>query len=320
MIPTARSRAPRAVPPPPAPAAPTRLLSHHRPLLRAEHLRTRSTHAASAPPPSELGSPTASVADPAASTWDPSQEPSTSGQGAPLSGSASSVPRRICIFVEPSPFTYVSGYKNRFTTMIKYLVESHASSSRASGAAALLAAATLAFTAMPALDPAAVLLGPAFADEEVSEAQLTPYERRQLEFQRRRDVLRQAREQAEARSGGEAAVAASAEADAKVEAANGAEPPGGGRCLVAEPEPGHGDNHDDDIIINNYLYRSRIGMRAREEVGKWDWRAATRHLLNVQYPMAVAAAAAAYGKALGDIAQKALVQQQQQQALTPRVV
>lgn len=31
-------------------------------------------------------------------------------------------PKRICIFVEPSPFTYVSGYKNRFTTMIKYLV------------------------------------------------------------------------------------------------------------------------------------------------------------------------------------------------------
>ena len=33
------------------------------------------------------------------------------------------MPKRICIFVEPSPFTYVSGYKNRFTTMIKYLVE-----------------------------------------------------------------------------------------------------------------------------------------------------------------------------------------------------
>lgn len=31
-------------------------------------------------------------------------------------------PKRITIFVEPSPFTYVSGYKNRFTTMIKYLV------------------------------------------------------------------------------------------------------------------------------------------------------------------------------------------------------
>lgn len=32
-------------------------------------------------------------------------------------------PQRICIFVEPSPFTYVSGYRNRFTSMIKYLVE-----------------------------------------------------------------------------------------------------------------------------------------------------------------------------------------------------
>lgn len=36
---------------------------------------------------------------------------------------APDAPKRICIFVEPSPFTYVSGYKNRFTSMIKYLVE-----------------------------------------------------------------------------------------------------------------------------------------------------------------------------------------------------
>ncbi|XP_031488284.1 sulfoquinovosyl transferase SQD2-like [Nymphaea colorata] len=36
---------------------------------------------------------------------------------------ASSRPRRIALFVEPSPFAYVSGYKNRFQNFIKYLRE-----------------------------------------------------------------------------------------------------------------------------------------------------------------------------------------------------
>ncbi|KAL8167939.1 hypothetical protein V2J09_009438 [Rumex salicifolius] len=35
----------------------------------------------------------------------------------------SSRPRRIALFVEPSPFSYVSGYKNRFQNFIKYLRE-----------------------------------------------------------------------------------------------------------------------------------------------------------------------------------------------------
>ncbi|XP_068667582.1 sulfoquinovosyl transferase SQD2-like [Aristolochia californica] len=35
----------------------------------------------------------------------------------------SSRPRRIALFVEPSPFAYVSGYKNRFQNFIKYLRE-----------------------------------------------------------------------------------------------------------------------------------------------------------------------------------------------------
>ncbi|KAI3805761.1 hypothetical protein L1987_21646 [Smallanthus sonchifolius] len=35
----------------------------------------------------------------------------------------STKPRRIAIFVEPSPFAYVSGYKNRFQNFIKYLRE-----------------------------------------------------------------------------------------------------------------------------------------------------------------------------------------------------
>lgn len=34
------------------------------------------------------------------------------------------VPKRVCIFVEPSPFTYVCGYKNRFCETIKHLVAS----------------------------------------------------------------------------------------------------------------------------------------------------------------------------------------------------
>lgn len=33
------------------------------------------------------------------------------------------IPKRIAILVEPSPFTYVSGYKNRFCNTIKHLVE-----------------------------------------------------------------------------------------------------------------------------------------------------------------------------------------------------
>jgi len=31
--------------------------------------------------------------------------------------------RRICVFVEPSPFTYICGYKNRFENLIRYLRE-----------------------------------------------------------------------------------------------------------------------------------------------------------------------------------------------------
>ena len=38
-----------------------------------------------------------------------------------------------------------------------------------------------------------------------------------------------------------------------------------------------------------------MGCAGREEVCLWDWRAATHHLLNHQYPLAIAAAAAYYG-------------------------
>lgn len=40
-----------------------------------------------------------------------------------LGPGGSSRPRRIALFVEPSPFAYVSGYKNRFQNFIRYLRE-----------------------------------------------------------------------------------------------------------------------------------------------------------------------------------------------------
>ncbi|PSS32678.1 Sulfoquinovosyl transferase [Actinidia chinensis var. chinensis] len=40
-----------------------------------------------------------------------------------LESEVSSRPRRIALFVEPSPFAYVSGYKNRFQNFIRYLRE-----------------------------------------------------------------------------------------------------------------------------------------------------------------------------------------------------
>ncbi|KAM7258094.1 hypothetical protein ACFE04_013835 [Oxalis oulophora] len=39
------------------------------------------------------------------------------------SSTTNSRPRRIALFVEPSPFSYVSGYKNRFQNFIRYLRE-----------------------------------------------------------------------------------------------------------------------------------------------------------------------------------------------------
>nr|GME15426.1 sulfoquinovosyl transferase SQD2-like [Ipomoea batatas] len=40
-----------------------------------------------------------------------------------LESDMTSRPRRIALFVEPSPFAYISGYKNRFQNFIKYLRE-----------------------------------------------------------------------------------------------------------------------------------------------------------------------------------------------------
>lgn len=49
-------------------------------------------------------------------------------------------------------------------------------------------------------------------------------------------------------------------------------------------------------LIRDSNLRSQVGIAAREEVSLWDWRAATQHLLGVQYPAAMAAAAMYYGK------------------------
>ncbi len=63
---------------------------------------------------------------------------------------------------------------------------------RASGAA-LLAAATLAFNVVPAMDPtAALMLQPVHAEEDVSDEGLSPFQKRQRELERRREQLRAA--------------------------------------------------------------------------------------------------------------------------------
>ena len=65
-------------------------------------------------------------------------------------------------------------------------------------------------------------------------------------------------------------------------------------------------------LIRDDELRARVGVAAREEVSLWDWKAATMHLLDVQYPAAMAAAALYYGKAV-----KKTVEQHQNEAGTP---
>ena len=42
----------------------------------------------------------------------------------PSTQKAGNAPRRVCIMVEPSPFTYVCGYMNRYRNTIRFLVQS----------------------------------------------------------------------------------------------------------------------------------------------------------------------------------------------------
>lgn len=53
-----------------------------------------------------------------------------------------------------------------------------------------------------------------------------------------------------------------------------------------------------ESLIDDADLRERIGQAARLEVGLWDWKAATKHLMHVQYPAAMAAAALFYGNAV----------------------
>jgi sulfoquinovosyltransferase len=57
-------------------------------------------------------------------------------------------------------------------------------------------------------------------------------------------------------------------------------------------------------LIQNDELRANVGAAAREEVSLWDWKAATMHLLDVQYPAAMAAAALYYGKAVKKTVEK----------------
>lgn len=67
---------------------------------------------------SSTSSPSSSVSVP-----DPDMEPPEPAHDDEAAAAESSRPRRIALFVEPSPFAYVSGYKNRFQNFIKYLRE-----------------------------------------------------------------------------------------------------------------------------------------------------------------------------------------------------
>lgn len=53
-----------------------------------------------------------------------------------------------------------------------------------------------------------------------------------------------------------------------------------------------------NTLLHNDELRVKIGEASREEVSLWDWKAATQHLLEVQYPAAMAAAAVYYGRAV----------------------
>ncbi|CAG9466828.1 unnamed protein product [Pedinophyceae sp. YPF-701] len=50
-----------------------------------------------------------------------------------------------------------------------------------------------------------------------------------------------------------------------------------------------------DKLSKDPALRERVGARARQEVSRWDWKAATEFLLTKQYPIAIAAAQAYWG-------------------------
>lgn len=71
-------------------------------------------------------------------------------------------------------------------------------------------------------------------------------------------------------------------------------------------EPGEVDTAANMVrtLTQDPVLRKKVGEAAREEVSKWDWRAATIHLLEVQYPLAMASAMAYYGKKVVEAAEE----------------
>ena len=57
-------------------------------------------------------------------------------------------------------------------------------------------------------------------------------------------------------------------------------------------------------LLTDDQLRVKMGEASREEVSYWDWKAATQHLLDVQYPAAMAAAAVYYGRAVAETVKK----------------
>jgi sulfoquinovosyltransferase len=92
--------------------------------LPLRHLHRRRLLLPSAPPPPS-SSCTASASS--SSSWPVLLRERDAGlydeDEPPPASEADSRPRRIALFVEPSPFAYVSGYKNRFQNFIKHLRE-----------------------------------------------------------------------------------------------------------------------------------------------------------------------------------------------------
>lgn len=83
-------------------------------------LRSVSTRSIAADEPKPVRETVVSPPSTSASSVDAAAA-SMSLDGAEMAAAFSDVPKRICIFVEPSPFTYVCGYKNRYDIRTRLL-------------------------------------------------------------------------------------------------------------------------------------------------------------------------------------------------------
>ncbi|GLC34860.1 hypothetical protein PLESTM_000247700 [Pleodorina starrii] len=145
------------------------------------------------------------------------------------------------------------------------LVRAQNNAQKAPAGVSLVAAAALALNVLPALSPPELplLLQPARA-EETSEELLSPYQRRQRELERRKELLRQAREQAEGRAGGEVAAPSTEAADAAVEAAN-AERRAVASQLASELKSSAAATYESSTSTSTSRYRGFGGFGAASE-------------------------------------------------------